>query len=32
MRFHEKLGFKPIGHQKTEGGKKSVVMLGLDLE
>ncbi|MEN8196256.1 MAG: GNAT family N-acetyltransferase [Pseudomonadota bacterium] len=31
MKFHEKLGFRPIGHQKTEGGKKSVVMLGLDL-
>lgn len=32
MKFHESLGFKPIGKQKTEGGKKSVVMLGLDLE
>lgn len=32
MRFHEKLGFKPIGKQQTEDGKKSVVMLGLDLE
>ena len=32
MRFHEKLGFKPIGKQQTEGGKKSVVILGLDLD
>jgi predicted GNAT superfamily acetyltransferase len=32
MKFHESLGFKPIGKQKTEGGTKSVVMLGLDLE
>lgn len=32
MKFHESLGFKPIGKQQTEGGKKSVVMLGLDLE
>jgi predicted GNAT superfamily acetyltransferase len=32
MRFHEKLGFRPIGHQKTGGGTKSVVMLGLDLD
>ncbi|MCK5622075.1 MAG: GNAT family N-acetyltransferase [Alphaproteobacteria bacterium] len=31
MRFHEKLGFLPIGHQTTEGGKKSVVIMGLDL-
>jgi predicted GNAT superfamily acetyltransferase len=32
MQFHEKLGFRELGKQQTEGGKKSVVMLGLDLE
>jgi predicted GNAT superfamily acetyltransferase len=31
LRFHEKLGFRELGKQKTEGGKKSVVILGLDL-
>lgn len=31
LRFHEKLGFRPLGRQETEGGAKSVVMLGLDL-
>jgi predicted GNAT superfamily acetyltransferase len=31
MRFHEKLGFRRLGRQQTEGGSKSVVMLGLDL-
>lgn len=31
MQFHKKLGFKPLGKQKTEGGSKRVVMLGLDL-
>ncbi len=31
MRFHEKLGFRPLGRQETEGGAKSVVLLGLDL-
>jgi predicted GNAT superfamily acetyltransferase len=31
MRFHENLGFKPLGRQETEGGAKSVVLLGLDL-
>lgn len=31
MRFHERLGFRPLGRQQTEGGAKSVVLLGLDL-
>jgi len=31
MQFHKKLGFRELGKQKTEGGKKSVVILGLDL-
>jgi len=31
MRFHERLGFRPLGRQRTEGGAKSVVLLGLDL-
>jgi predicted GNAT superfamily acetyltransferase len=31
MRFHENLGFRPLGRQETEGGAKSVVLLGLDL-
>lgn len=31
MRFHETFGFRPLGRQQTEGGPKSVVMLGLDL-
>lgn len=31
MQFHKNLGFKPLGKQKTEDGKKSVVILGLDL-
>jgi hypothetical protein len=31
MRFHEALGFRPLGRQTTEGGEKNVVMLGLDL-
>jgi predicted GNAT superfamily acetyltransferase len=31
MRFHENLGFKPLGRQETEGGAKSVVLLGLEL-
>lgn len=31
MRFHEALGFRPLGRQQTGGGAKSVVMLGLDL-
>lgn len=31
MQFHKKIGFRPLGKQKTEGGKKSVVILGLDL-
>lgn len=32
IRFHESLGFTTLGRQETEGGKKSVVLLGLDLE
>jgi predicted GNAT superfamily acetyltransferase len=32
MDFHKKLGFRVLGHQKTEGGKKSVAILGLDLQ
>lgn len=31
MSFHKALGFRTLGRQKTEGGKKSVVILGLDL-
>ncbi|MBP5856034.1 GNAT family N-acetyltransferase [Marivibrio halodurans] len=31
MRFHERLGFKPVGEQRTEGGKKAVVLLRRDL-
>jgi predicted GNAT superfamily acetyltransferase len=31
LRFHERLGFRPLGRQETEDGAKSVVMLGLDL-
>lgn len=31
MRFHERFGFRPLGRQQTEGGAKSVVMLGLEL-
>jgi predicted GNAT superfamily acetyltransferase len=27
MRFHERFGFKPVGAQQTEGGKKTVVLL-----
>jgi predicted GNAT superfamily acetyltransferase len=27
MRFHERFGFKPVGGQQTEGGKKTVVLL-----
>jgi len=27
MRFHERLGFRPVGGQQTEGGKKTVVLL-----
>ncbi|MCB9745183.1 MAG: GNAT family N-acetyltransferase [Alphaproteobacteria bacterium] len=27
LRFHERLGFRPVGEQDTEGGKKRVVML-----
>lgn len=32
MAFHKKLGFRVIGHQETEGGKKKVAIMGLDLE
>ena len=32
LEFHKKMGFRELGRQKTEGGKKSVVILGLDLE
>jgi predicted GNAT superfamily acetyltransferase len=31
LRFHEAFGFRPMGRQETEGGAKSVVLLGLDL-
>jgi predicted GNAT superfamily acetyltransferase len=31
MQFHKKLGFRELGKQKTEDGKKSVVILGRDL-
>ena len=31
MAFHEKLGFRALGRQETEGGSKAVVMLGIDL-
>ncbi len=31
LRFHERFGFRPLGRQRTEGGAKSVVLLGLDL-
>lgn len=31
LRFHKNLGFRQLGKQKTEGGKKRVVMLGMDL-
>jgi predicted GNAT superfamily acetyltransferase len=27
MRFHERFGFRPVGGQQTEGGKKTVVLL-----
>ncbi|MCR9219715.1 MAG: GNAT family N-acetyltransferase [Alphaproteobacteria bacterium] len=31
MRFHEQLGFRPVGEQETEGGAKAVVLLRRDL-
>ncbi|UCH72699.1 MAG: GNAT family N-acetyltransferase [Rhodospirillales bacterium] len=31
MRFHERFGFRPLGRQRTEGGAKRVVLLGLGL-
>jgi predicted GNAT superfamily acetyltransferase len=30
--FHEKLGFRRLGQLKADGGKKSVAIMGLDLE
>ncbi|MBN33396.1 MAG: GNAT family N-acetyltransferase [Rhodospirillaceae bacterium] len=32
MRFHERFGFKPVGGQQTEGGKKTVVLLAREPE
>lgn len=32
MAFHKKLGFRTLGRQKTEDGKKKVAIMGLDLE
>ena len=31
MHFHETFGFKTLGRQETEGGAKSVVLMGLEL-
>jgi len=31
MGVHERLGFRPLGRQRTEGGAKRVVLLGLNL-
>jgi hypothetical protein len=31
LRFHERLGFTPVGRQETEGGAKSVVLLAKPL-
>lgn len=31
MRFHMRRGFEPVGRQRTEGGRKSVVLLAKDL-
>ena len=30
MAFHDRFGFKPVGTQQTEGGKKEVALLSLD--
>jgi hypothetical protein len=32
MTFHEGLGFEPVGEQRTEGGRKAVVLLRRDFQ
>lgn len=32
LKFHERMGFQPVGYQDTEGGKKRVVLLAVALQ